>query len=360
MPWWEVLGVDKSASKEEVQKAYKKLAKKYHPDISEEKDATEKMAVINRAYDEYDKYMKNPSAYSSDNYSSYNNSYTNYSSTNYNSKQSTYYSDYNDYEPDFNFFHEKGREGFYGRGFYYEHNPKNYRKARKRRKKYKESYNPFDTIYTSSKRRKKNAKSTFGTSFDDPMRVMRWHFIILDLELKFAEVKSKVLKFLEKKKQERERKKRAKEDKRAYEKEFNERFKKEYGTDNDEPRYGTEYSFVKARYNVVNKVTRKFNFGKLDYKEINEFCNPYVKMIKFYKFELDELPAGDSRRQILIDEINEALIKLCINLKKEYTNLSNEECIIIMEQACNIDCLKSHFCDKEYHDKINQAFSKHA
>ncbi len=52
---YDVLGVPESASDEEIKKAYRKLAKKYHPDNytdSPLKDvASEKMKEINEAYD---------------------------------------------------------------------------------------------------------------------------------------------------------------------------------------------------------------------------------------------------------------------------------------------------------------------
>ena len=50
-PWHEVLGVAVSASKDEIKKAYRKLAAKYHPDRYKEKDGHEKMAEINTARD---------------------------------------------------------------------------------------------------------------------------------------------------------------------------------------------------------------------------------------------------------------------------------------------------------------------
>ena len=49
--YYEVLGVSRDASSDEIKKAYRSLAKKYHPDVSQEKDATEKFAEIQGAYD---------------------------------------------------------------------------------------------------------------------------------------------------------------------------------------------------------------------------------------------------------------------------------------------------------------------
>jgi molecular chaperone DnaJ len=47
--YYETLGVEKNATKEEVKKAYKRLAKKYHPDLNKDKDSTEKFKEINEA-----------------------------------------------------------------------------------------------------------------------------------------------------------------------------------------------------------------------------------------------------------------------------------------------------------------------
>jgi curved DNA-binding protein len=48
---YDTLGVSENASPEEIKKAYRKLARKYHPDINKDESAVEKFKEINAAYE---------------------------------------------------------------------------------------------------------------------------------------------------------------------------------------------------------------------------------------------------------------------------------------------------------------------
>ena len=49
--YYKILGVSRDAKPDEIRKAYRKLAKQYHPDVSKEKNAEEKYKEINEAYE---------------------------------------------------------------------------------------------------------------------------------------------------------------------------------------------------------------------------------------------------------------------------------------------------------------------
>lgn len=49
--YYEVLGVSKGASKDELKKSYRKMARKYHPDVSKEAGAEAKFKEVNEAYE---------------------------------------------------------------------------------------------------------------------------------------------------------------------------------------------------------------------------------------------------------------------------------------------------------------------
>lgn len=47
--YYQILGISKDASADDIKKAFRKLARKYHPDISKEPDAAARMAEVNEA-----------------------------------------------------------------------------------------------------------------------------------------------------------------------------------------------------------------------------------------------------------------------------------------------------------------------
>ena len=54
---YKVLGLPRNASDEDVKRAYRTLAKKYHPDLNPgDQEAARKMKEVNEAYDQ----IKNP------------------------------------------------------------------------------------------------------------------------------------------------------------------------------------------------------------------------------------------------------------------------------------------------------------
>jgi len=49
--YYQTLGVDRDASDDAIKKAYRKLARKYHPDVSKEKDAEDRFKQVAEAYE---------------------------------------------------------------------------------------------------------------------------------------------------------------------------------------------------------------------------------------------------------------------------------------------------------------------
>src|SRR4051794_41605374 len=49
--YYKTLGVEKKASQEDIKKAYRKLARQYHPDTNKDAGAEERFKAISEAYD---------------------------------------------------------------------------------------------------------------------------------------------------------------------------------------------------------------------------------------------------------------------------------------------------------------------
>jgi len=49
--YYEIIGVDRNASQDEIKRAYRKLARKYHPDVSKEADAEQRFKEVGEAYE---------------------------------------------------------------------------------------------------------------------------------------------------------------------------------------------------------------------------------------------------------------------------------------------------------------------
>src|SRR4029079_5417082 len=49
--YYKILGVDRKASEDDIKKSYRRLARKYHPDVSKEPNAEEKFKELQEAYE---------------------------------------------------------------------------------------------------------------------------------------------------------------------------------------------------------------------------------------------------------------------------------------------------------------------
>lgn len=75
---YKVLGVSPNASDDEIQKAYRRLVKKYHPDVNPgDENAEKKMREINAAYDQIRNIREGKASYSGQNGNPYGNPYGN-------------------------------------------------------------------------------------------------------------------------------------------------------------------------------------------------------------------------------------------------------------------------------------------
>ena len=92
--YYDILGINKDASQDEIKKAYRKLASKYHPDVSTDPKANEKMALLNEAYDTLKDPMKRADydQYGTNSYNSESNNDTGYTYYNYNPNSNYEYS----------------------------------------------------------------------------------------------------------------------------------------------------------------------------------------------------------------------------------------------------------------------------
>ena len=70
---YDVLGIPRNATDDEIKKAYRKLAKKYHPDVNKDPDAEAKFKEVQNAYDMI--MSRNANPHSSFSQSTYQNTY---------------------------------------------------------------------------------------------------------------------------------------------------------------------------------------------------------------------------------------------------------------------------------------------
>ena len=49
--YYDIMGVNRDATQDEIKRAYRRLARKYHPDVSEESDTEEQFKEVGEAYE---------------------------------------------------------------------------------------------------------------------------------------------------------------------------------------------------------------------------------------------------------------------------------------------------------------------
>lgn len=75
---YKILGVSRDASEDEIKKAYRRLAKQYHPDVNKTAGAEEKFKEIQNAYQQIMDYKKNGGPQDFWNASGFGSGYGNY------------------------------------------------------------------------------------------------------------------------------------------------------------------------------------------------------------------------------------------------------------------------------------------
>lgn len=88
--YYKILGIQSSASDAEIKKAYRKLAKKYHPDVNKSPDASAKFKEINEAYEVLSD-VKRRNEYNSQNVNNF--SFDNFDNFNFNSSNFSAFED---------------------------------------------------------------------------------------------------------------------------------------------------------------------------------------------------------------------------------------------------------------------------
>ena len=84
---YRILGVSRDASEDEIKRAYRKMAKKYHPDINKEPGAEEKFIEIQNAYQQILDYKKHGGSQDFWNQNSFYQSQSSYQNGGYNDYQ---------------------------------------------------------------------------------------------------------------------------------------------------------------------------------------------------------------------------------------------------------------------------------
>ena len=158
---YQVLGVSRDAPEEEIKKAYRALAKKYHPDMNPgNKAAEEKFKEVNEAYD----IIQNPSKYRRQGFGGYGSGYSGYSGSTGNSGETGGYGGFG-FDP-FSWF--TGFGNMYGSRTYYDTSP---------HEAPEDSQQVRDAISYINRGEHAQAKVILNSMGED-LRNGRWHYLM--------------------------------------------------------------------------------------------------------------------------------------------------------------------------------------